>query len=248
MMKKIISLILILLLVSVPVLASSAPSIVDDAQLLSASEAATLAGVADQITANYHIDVVIVTVNSLGNKTASGFADDYYDYNGYSEDGILLLLSMEDRDWAISTAGRAIRIFSDRDIDNIFARISNDLGNDDYYSAFSRYLKEIQDHLYAYENGEPVTTKDILVKILIALLIGAAAGGITIGVMRSKMNTSRRQTDATVYMVEESYNLYRSGDLYLYSTTSKTRKQTNNGSSTHRGSSGSSHGGRSGKF
>lgn len=247
-MKRIISLVLILLLLSIPVLATSAPVIVDDAQLLSESEAATLSGVADQLAASYNIDVVIVTTNSLGGKTATKYADDFYDYNGYGEDGILLLLSMEDRDWAISTSGRAIGIFSDRDLDNIFARISGDLANDDYYAAFSRYLKEIQDHLYAYENGVPVTVKDVLVKLLVALLIGAAAGGITIGVMRSKMNTSRRQADATVYLVDESYNLYRSSDLYLYSTTTRSKKQTNNSSSTHRGSSGRSHGGRSGKF
>ena len=57
-------------------------------------------------------DVIVVTVASLDGKTAESYADDYFDFNGYGlgqdRDGILLLLSMEDRDWAISTHGFAL--------------------------------------------------------------------------------------------------------------------------------------------
>ena len=42
-----------------------------------------------------------------GGKTAEAYADDYYDYNGYgygeNDDGLLLLVSMGEREWAITT-------------------------------------------------------------------------------------------------------------------------------------------------
>ena len=84
--------------------------------------------------------------------------------------------------------------------------------------------------------------------VLVALAIGAAAGGITILVMRSQMNTAKAQHNAGNYLVNGSYQLKRHHDIFLYSRVTRTRKAENNGSSTHRSSGGVSHGGRSGRF
>lgn len=255
-MKKLLTLFLILSLLVVTVYAAGTdtPKIVDNADLLSESEEATLSGVAEQIAAAYSMDVVIVTVDSLGGKSAEAYADDYFDYNGYGigsqRSGILLLLSMEYRDWAMSTSGECIRIFSDRDLDDIFDRIAGDLSYENYYSAFSRYLKLLDSHFDAYQNGRTVGFGDIIKRLFIALVIGAIAGGITLAVMRSNMNTARRQSGAANYIVKNSFHLFKQQDLYLYSNTTRTRKQesSSSGGSSHRSSSGRSHGGRSGKF
>lgn len=255
-MKKLFAVLLILSLLICTVYATGndEPKIVDKADLLTDAEEAALSGVAEQITNTFGMDVVIVTVYSLDGKTAEAYADDYFDYNGYGiggqRSGILLLLSMEYRDWAMSTSGECIRIFRDRDLDNIFDRIANDLSNDNYYSAFSRYLKLLNDHFKAYETGSTVGTGDIVKRLLIALAIGAIAGGITLAVMHSNMNTAKRQSGAANYIVKNSFHLFKQQDLYLYSKTSRTRKQesSSSGGSSHRSSSGRSHGGRSGKF
>lgn len=255
-MKKLFAVLLILSLLVCTIYATGndEPNIIDNADLLTDAEEAALSGVAEQITNTFSMDVVIVTVYSLEGKTAEAYADDYFDYNGYGigsqRSGILLLLSMEYRDWAISTSGECIRIFRDRDLDNIFGRIAGDLSNDNYYSAFSRYLKLLNDHFKAYENGSTVGTGDIVKRILIALAIGAIAGGITLAVMRSNMNTAKRQTGAANYIVKNSFHLFKQQDLFLYSNTTRTRKQesSSSGGSSHRSSSGRSHGGRSGKF
>ena len=62
-------------------------------------------------------DVAVVTADTLDGKTPMAYADDFYDYNGYgfgeSKDGVLLLVSMEDRDWWITTTGYGITAITD---------------------------------------------------------------------------------------------------------------------------------------
>ena len=78
----------------------------DSAGLLSSVENEELLRKLDEISVRQACDVVIVTTNGLGGKTPTEFADDFFDYNGFGigpdADGILLMISMEDRDWAIS--------------------------------------------------------------------------------------------------------------------------------------------------
>ena len=252
-MRKFILCILILcLLCGTAALAQGAASrVVDDADLLTDSQIRELTAVADQLSRTYNADIVIVTVDSIGYSSAESFADDYFDENGYgmgsNYSGILLLLSMEYRDWAISTSGDCIRIFSDRQLDNIFYEIQPELSSDRYFAAFSQYLNLVDERFENHTNGDKVTLGTILIRLIIALGIGAAVGGITLAVMRSNMNTAKRQSGAANYVVNGSFHLYRQQDIYLYSRTSRTKRQQSS-SSTHHSSSGRSHGGRSGKF
>lgn len=253
-MRKLILFLLVLSLLTAGALfaQADAPRVIDDADLLTDSQLQELSAIADQLSRTHNADIVIVTVDSLGSKSAESFADDYFDDHGYGigsdRSGILFLLSMEYRDWAISTSGDCIRIFSDRQIDRIFEGIRPSLASDQFYSAFSQYLRLVDVRFEDYANGDTVTFGDIVIRVLVSLGIGAAAGGITLAVMRSKMNTARRQPDAADYVANGSFHLYRHQDIFLYSRTCRTRKQQSSGSSTHRSSSGRSHGGRSGKF
>ena len=99
------------------------PRLVDDAGLLSDSEEEELLGELDEISERQEFDVAVVTVNSLEGKTAEAYADDFYDYHGYGfgtdHDGILLLVSMEARDWHITTTGYGITAFTDAGIEYI---------------------------------------------------------------------------------------------------------------------------------
>ena len=85
----------------------AAPRLVDRADLLSELEEEELEARLDEISERQQADVVVVTVNSLDGKSAQDYADDFYDYNGYGigtdKSGILLLVSMEARDWHITT-------------------------------------------------------------------------------------------------------------------------------------------------
>ena len=118
MKHKLISFFLVLFLILTAAVNVSAsdmhlPRVVDGADLLSGAEESDLTEKIDSIVQNYDMDVVILTVNTLGSKSASAYADDYYDYIGYGigsdHSGLLLLIAMEERTWAVSTCGDAIR-------------------------------------------------------------------------------------------------------------------------------------------
>ena len=253
-MRRFLSIVLVLLLLTTSVSAAGGyPKIVDDAGLITDSAESSLSVQAERISDTYGVDVVIVTVYSLDGESAQDYADDYFDYNGYGigadYSGILLLISMEYREWAISTCGECIRYFSDWELDQLFDSMSYDLSNGRYEDAFSTYLDELDASLASETSGDSGGSTSIVQKVLISLLIGAIVAGIALGIMRSNMNTAKRQRNAGSYLVDGSFHMYRQLDIFLYSRTSRTRKeQQSSGGSVHRGSSGRSHGGRSGRF
>ena len=97
---------LLLAVVSIcPVFAAKdpAPRLTDQADLLSDDEETELLHKLDEISERQQSDIVVVTRKSLKGKSAMEYADDFYDNNGYGfgdgKDGILFLISMEERDW-----------------------------------------------------------------------------------------------------------------------------------------------------
>lgn len=275
MMKKLTSLLLAVLLLCCLVLpagASAGSYIVDDAGLLYSDEAAVLEEMASALSATYGIDAVILTIDSLGGVSAQDYADDYYDHNGYSEDGVLFLLAMEEREWYISTCGTVIYALTDYGIQQLGEGVLPYLSSGSWYDGFAFFLERLPYYLDAYVSGTPVDgyadysgtyyhgQQDEIVyypqekqpSFLMSLLIGLAIGGITIAIMRSMMNTKRAQRGASVYLKDGSWNLRMHRDIYLYSNVTKTRRQQSSssggGSSVHRSSGGRSHGGGGGKF
>lgn len=249
--------------------------IIDNADLLSASEETSLGVKAQAIRQEYGMDAVILTVDSLDGKRPQDYAGDYYDYNGYAADGVLFLLSMEERDWYISTKGNAIYALTDYGIQQVGEGTLPYLKNGDYYGAFDAFLDALPTYFSAYSDGAPIDgyadtsgdyyhgdQEDVVnyegqprrVNILISIAFGAVIGAITVLIMRAAMNTKRPQRSAGSYLNDSSYHLRTNQDLFLYSNVTKTRIQQESsssgggGSSVHASSSGSTHGGGGGKF
>ncbi|MEI3339177.1 MAG: TPM domain-containing protein [Eubacterium sp.] len=57
--------------------------LVDEADLMTSEEEARVMEKLDEVSALREFDVVVVTVNSTGQKTPQEFADDFYDAYGY---------------------------------------------------------------------------------------------------------------------------------------------------------------------
>lgn len=278
MKHKMICLILCLLLFPSLFLSAGARQteqyIIDNADLLSASEEASLGVKALALRQKYGMDVVVLTVDSLEGKQPQDYADDYYDYNGYADDGVIFLLSMEERDWYISTKGTAIYALTDYGIQQVGESALPYLKNGDYYGAFDAFLDALPTYFSAYSDGAPIDgtvptsgdyyhgdQEDVVyyeqprhISIWISIVIGAVVGGITVLIMRACMNTKRPQRSAGSYLNDSSYHLRTNRDLFLYSNVTKTRIQQESsssgggGSSVHTSSSGSTHGGGGGKF
>ena len=244
MKRKLTCLLLCLLLLGSALLTvSAATNLVQDyANLMTSSEREELAWQAEALGQSHDMDVVILTVPSLMGKSAQAFADDFYDNNRYSPDGVLFLIDMDSRQWHISISGAAIEALSERDLMDIEDRVISCFSEGQYYEGFSLFL----DILPKYLDNDSGTG----INLFVSLLAGAAVAGIALLIMTGSMNTKKPQRSAENYMTEGSYRLHTQQDLFLYSNVSKKPRPRNNssGSTTHRSSSGTRHGGRGGRF
>jgi len=273
--KKLISTLLsaiLLCFLILPVSAQSVRYVTDHAGLLTEEEITSLEQRAAALLDAYDIHAAILTTDSLGGSSPQDYADDYYDASGYGDDGVLFLISMEERDWYISTCGSVRYALTDYGIQQIGENTVDYFSYGLWYDGFDYFLSELPVYLDALEQGAPIdgyadysggyyhgSQEDILYyeeefepSFLLSLLCGLGVGGITVLIMRLLMNTKRPQRAASEYMTQGSWDLYNRSDLFLYSKVSKTRRQESNGSgggsSVHRSSSGRSHGGGGGKF
>lgn len=236
--------------------------VVDDADLLSDSEETALREKLEEIRVRQKMDIVIVTAKTLNGATPANYADDTYDYDGYgygnNRDGLLLLISMEDRDWYISTTGYGITAFTDAGIQYIGNKIKEQLSDGDYAAAFNTFAELCDDFITRARTGKPYDSGNMPKEpmkpgwILVAIIAGFVLSFITVGTMKSKLKTVRFQPAANSYMKAGSMNITESRDMFLYNTVTRTAKpkdsDSSGGSSTHTSSSGSSHGGGGGKF
>ena len=259
-MRKVWILILMLVLclnIMSPVFATEAmPRVMDQADLLTDSEETELLQKLDSISAGQGMDVVVVTTDSLDGKTPTAYADDFYDDNGYSEDGVLLLVSMEDRDWWISTSGYGITAFTDAGIKYIGNRITDSLSGEEYAQAFTIYADQCDKFIVQAKSGDPYDTHnlpkepfDVKTTLLVSAGIGFLLAVVIVTIMKSQLKSVRKKAGASDYVKAGSMNVTHRQDLFLYRDVQKREKpKSSSGSSTHTSSSGRTHGGGGGKF
>ena len=235
----------------------------DYAGLLSESERATLTERLEDISEKYECEVAVVTVNSLDGKSPRDWADDFYDYNGYGwgagDDGVLLLIAMDSRDWYITTYGFGTVAFTDYGIDVAGEKIVPYMSDGDWYGAFNAFADRAEYYYKLARDGEPydVNTREPMKAstiILISLVVGLVVGYISVSAMKGQLKSVQPNNRASAYIVDGSMQLARQNDLFLYRNVARVAKpkdtgsSRSGGSSTHRSSSGRSHGGGGGKF
>lgn len=246
--------------------ADGLPRLVDMADLLSDSEEADLSYMLDEISERQQVDVVVVTVDSMEGESATVYSDDFYDYNGYGfgedRDGILLLVSMEERDWSITTRGYGITVVTDAGRDYISEAIVDDLGLEDYVSAFTNFATLCDDFITQANEGTPYDADNlpdeggfgIIGSFVIAYGIAFIIALISTGIMKGQLNSVHSQSGADTYMKQDSMQLTKKNDMFLYTHVDRRKKpekepqSPSGGSTTHTSSSGATHGGGSGKF
>lgn len=264
MKKRLISVILCAVLAAalcVPVFAlelfdEHPARVVDDADLLTSFEEQQLTAKLDEISERQQFDVVVVTADFLGGKSPMEYADDYYDYNGYGfgtdGDGMLLLISMEDRDWWISTKGQGIEAFSDSDIDYVGSCILSELSGGDYYGAFCTYAELADQAVESAKNGysggfsgyddygdddyyydgdyygdygsRSSDGTSVFKRAAAALIGGFIIALIVTGSMKNKLTSVRFKSGAADYTKKGSMNVTLATENFLYSTVTKTKK------------------------
>lgn len=241
--------------------AGNAARVTDLADLLSEQEEAELTEMLDEISLRQKLDVILLTADDLEGYSVSAYAEQFYESGDYGygkdRDGVLLLISMEDRDWYIATHGYGITVFTDAGLDYIGEQMVSDLSDGDYAEAFQTYASLCDDFITKAEKGTAYDSGDLpkeplsAVWIFVSLGIGTALSLFIVGGMKAQLKSVRPQRTAGSYRKDEGLKLTESRDLFLYHTVTRTARPKQNkssGSSTHRSSSGRSYGGRGGKF
>ncbi|MCL1802345.1 MAG: TPM domain-containing protein [Eubacteriaceae bacterium] len=240
---------------------ASIPHVVDRANLLTTSEAESLNSLFLSYAEETQVDISVVTVMSI-TGTVRDYANNMYDQYEYGiserRNGVMLFINMGERDWYIVTNGTGNEIIDDRAIDRIWNQCMPHLQNGDAYSCFKLFAELCRNEILypgnnsqsnGYEHYEaPKTIRDYFWYILIAS-VGIAL--IITSVMRVSMNTARENRYASDYIVKNSFKVTHSNDIYLYSTTSRVKRDSDDDRSSRSSSSSSSssdRGGHGGKF
>lgn len=245
MKKKLFATFLVIVLTSLLCLGASAESntkVVDYADILTDSEESKLQSKLDALTDEYGFDVAVVTVDSLGTSSARSRAELEYNQNGYGDDGVLLLLSIEYGDWYIATTGEGREIIEDSDVDSIGSALADDYRAGDYYSMFETFIEECDyyaDNHFSFGFGK---------HLVIALVIGFVVAFIATGVMKGKLKSVRFNNTATDYVKSGSMKVETSRDIYLYRNITRVPKPKSSSSGSSGGSGGRSFGGGGGRF
>ena len=239
----------------------------DSAEVLTEDENTKLEASLEELSVRQSFDVVIATIDSLegeGCTSMEEYADDLYDHCqfGYGEnrDGVLLLVSIGDRKWHISTCGYGITAFTDAGIQYLGEQMTPDMADGDYAAAFRTFIQWTDAYVTAAREGHPYDVDNMpkkpfsIVYLGVALLIGLVTALIVTGVMKSRLKSVAPQRDAADYVRQGSMKLTNQRDLFLYRDVHRTERpkasssDDSGGSSTHTSSSGTTHGGGGGSF
>lgn len=244
--------------------AANSEKVVDDAGLLTQEEEIQLQDRLVEIAEEFQCDVVVVTVQSLNGMSVQDYTDSYYYQHGYGYgsniDGIILLVSMRERQFHLGTRGKAIRIFTDYGLEVIDDKITPYLSDGEYAKAFQEFADLAEEFMQEAANGRAYDTNHTYrqpmnagLRVLIAIGIGLLAAAIAMVILFQQLRSVRVRQEAREYVRNGSFHITRANDLFLYRTVARHKIERSSGggggggSTTHSAPGGRA-GGRSGSF
>lgn len=266
-MKKIHIVVLTLCLIFanvIPVFAeeNTTHKVIDEGQVMTDVEKEQLTEKIEGLIGKYQIDIVVATETQKSASTIQDEADLMFEDRGYglgsTKDGILFLVSINDREWAISTSGNAIGMFSDYDLSSMGEAVAANYFADGYYAdGFEDYLGRLDRKLDAGVNQgqqgvgnstgntprievQEVVTEEAeepwgaAAYIIPAMIVGLVITIVYMNSMKRTMNTATGQLDALGYQKGNADAQIRREDIFLTSSISRRpiEKNDNQGSQT----------------
>jgi uncharacterized protein len=266
MKKQIITIgLMLFLLITMAVPASAATDfpedgkldrLVDQADLLNDSEEQNLLETLNEISERQECDVAVVTVQTFNGQSATRYANNFYDIHDYGygdeKDGILLVVAIDDREWAISTYGYGLTAFTDDGQEYMTEKFKPYLSDGEYYEAFDEYASLCDDFLTEAKNGEPYDgshmpkEKMSVIWIFGSVLVGAILGLATTSYQASQLKTVKMQTVAREYVTKQMITKKR--DIFVYRHVNRVKRPEEPKEKRGSSSTGGGHGGSSGRF
>lgn len=262
-MKKIISIILLSLLFTLPVPAvkvkaepTSHPEhyVTDGAGLLSESEYATLDAYLSRISHELNFDIVVVTTHTLDGKSPRDYTEDFYVDNNYGLDadrsGVIFLRYItedgSDYEVYIASTGKGQKLYdTDYDFDMLIDKVADYIIEGRYAKAFTRFADIVSEDVRDYDRQVAEYNENVAkhggkyvppynpVWILIGLGVGLAVGGIAIGSMKRQLISVSTAGNATGYIKQGSFKLKEKTDTFLYKNVSAVPIPRNTSSGGH---------------
>ena len=183
--------------------------VVDNAGLLTDEEIQELINKTAPIAENEAFDIAIVTVDTFGNTSLEDYTNDFYDNNGYQKNGIMLLLSMNERQWHMTTTGSAIESINDEALDDISTVFLPFFSRNEYYKGFDEYISKVIEIMgYAdnsTNNEQGMERTDEAESVSMTVVVSATKGSIPMylgpGEEYSQMNM-RIQNNSKIVITE----------------------------------------------
>ena len=232
----------------------------DGASLLSVQEEQDLREEIQNKFQKEDYDVVIVTVPDLDSRSPQAYAEDFYDYNDFNPNGILLLISLESRDVYIVTSGYGQILFDQSRTEKMIDIITPSLSSQKYLEAMELFLNEVETFSKKGPSSSMKSCEIInsygdyrckkQVPVLWIVPISFLVSFVVTYLCARKYKKILLAEDADSYLEKEQLKLGGKIDSFMYSSTSRVRLSTSTSGSGggHHGSSGASHGGSGGKF
>lgn len=232
--------------------------IFDNSDLLTFDEWEKLEARAADISQRHGCGVYVDFVDDF---TEYGYGNDVYKTTyqlyhanelgmGDDRDGIIILLSMAERDYAMFVYGTyaetAFNSYGQEKLEKAF------LGNfkeDDWYGGVSNYLSTCDEYLTRADAGKPVRESPALL-IAIAVVASCLLSGAICLFLKRSMKTVHQKVEANEYVAPGGLQLSKQYDRYTHTTEVRSKISSSDDSSSSGTSSCSGGGGsgRSGKF
>lgn len=232
-----------------------AARVVDEADLLTADEEKALDAKLAAVEQSHKVRILIGTMQDTGGAALGKVANNVVDQIPADNGTIVLLLSMKERDWYISTDNKMrVRITDGKGVEYLSGEFLPDLKEGKYAAAFTTFAATTDEMLTYYEKeGEPYDPANAfnLMAFGIALACALILGGTIYYMLYEYESNVTFAAEADAYLNHDSFRLTQDEDNFLYTTVTrrtKEKKESSSGSNVSTSSSDSSHGGGGGKF
>ena len=232
-----------------------ADRVIDEAEILTDSEEKELDAKIATIEQSHKVRILIGTMKSTDGTPLGKIANNVVDQIPADNGTIVLLLSMKERDWYISTDNKMrARITDGKGVEYLSGEFLPDLKEGKYAAAFTTFAATTDEMLTYYEKeGEPYDPANAfnLMALGIALACALILGGTIYYMLYEYESNVRSAAEADAYLNHDSFRLTQDEDNFLYTTVTrrtKEKKESSSGSNVSTSSSDSSHGGGGGKF
>lgn len=280
MKKRILALLTVLciLFAAAPAFAeeiSAEPRVYDYAHILSDGEEVDLQQMAEEMQQVWDMDLAFLTLHGTDDLSVQEYGAEFYTEHGFGAgedaDGVIFVLDMKSREGQIVTCGKAIDIYTDYYIEEMWQKMVSHLSDGEYYAAMVTLFEEMDRYNGAYEEyqADPDTflsayeseqqRREILPYLGIAAVFSLVIAGVVVASMRKSCRNVRPYTDGRAYLKENGFYLTTNRDSFANTHTSLMPIPRNDDNNHHSGGSwgggsstfssgGRSFGGGGGKF